>query len=94
MNPNTENSEFCEQFVNNLGMIMLVEAGLDWNPLEAQSAHNQRQAKDFSSFSGFYLGGRTESCTAHHLSSVHFDRRALLLPFCGVEFLLCPELCP
>jgi hypothetical protein len=66
MNPNTENSEFCEQFVNNLGMIMLVEAGLDRNPLEAQSAHNQRQTKDFPSFSGFYLGGRNESCTAHH----------------------------
>jgi len=65
MNPNTENSEFCEQFVNNLGMITLVEAGLDWNPLEAQSAHNQRQTKDFPSFSGFYLGGRNESCTAH-----------------------------
>jgi len=69
MNPNTENSEFCEQFVNNLGMITLVEAGLDWNPLEAQSAHNQRQTKDFPSFSGFYLGGRNESCTAHHFNA-------------------------
>ncbi len=52
MNPNTENSEFCEQFVNNLGMITLVEAGLDWNPLEAQSAHNQRQTKGFPKFFG------------------------------------------
>jgi hypothetical protein len=68
MNPNTENSEFCEQFVNNLGMITLVEAGLDWNLLEAQSAHNQSQTKDFPSFSGFYLGERNESCTAHQFS--------------------------
>jgi hypothetical protein len=49
-------------------MITLVEAGLDWNPLEARSAHNQRQTKDFRSFSGFYLGGRNESCTAHQLN--------------------------
>jgi hypothetical protein len=46
-------------------MITVVEAGLDWNPLEAQSTHNQRQTKDFPGFSGFYLGGRNESCTAH-----------------------------
>jgi hypothetical protein len=49
-----------------LGMITLVEVGLSWNPLEAQSAHNQRQATGFPIFSGFYVGGRTESCTAHH----------------------------
>src|SRR6266545_995336 len=48
-------------------MITLVEAGLDWKPLEAQSAHNQRQTKDFPSFSGFYLGGCNESCTAHQI---------------------------
>jgi hypothetical protein len=53
MNPNTENPKFCEQFVNNLGMIALAEAGLDWKRLEAQSAHNKRQTKDFPSFSGF-----------------------------------------
>ena len=35
----------CEHFVNNLGIITLVEAGLDWKRLETQSAHNQRQIK-------------------------------------------------
>jgi hypothetical protein len=60
------NTEFCEQFVNKSGITMLVEAGLGWKALESQSAHNQRQTKDFPSFLGFYLGGGNESCTAHH----------------------------
>ena len=72
MNPNTEIRGSCEHFVNKSGITMLVEAGLDWKPLEAQSAHNQRQTRDLPSFSGFYLGGRNESCTAHQCQSADF----------------------
>jgi hypothetical protein len=58
----TTDTEFCEHFVNKSGTTMLVEAGLDWYPLEAQSAHNQRQIKDFPRFSEFYLGDGDQSC--------------------------------
>jgi hypothetical protein len=53
---------------------MLVEAGLDWYPLEARSAHNQRQTKDSPSFSEFYLGEGDQSCTAHQSKKVPLPR--------------------
>ncbi len=52
--------------MNNLGMITLAEAGLDWKQLELRSAHNQRQTKEFPVFSGFYPAVGMESCTARH----------------------------
>jgi hypothetical protein len=77
MNPNTENSEFCEQFVNKSAIIRLVEAGLDWNVQERNQPTTDAKQKDFPVLLGFSQVVSLQSCTAHHLKCDYSSSRLL-----------------